>query len=353
MSDRTVRTGMQELEQPEELPSERQRHAGGGRKRHTDEQPHLVKALDQLVDPSTRGEPDSPLRYTCKSTSNLATELQQQGFEVSPSTVGRLLKELGYSLQANRKVREGNQHPDRNAQFEFINRRVAARFRRREPAISVDTKKKEPLGNMKNPGRAYRPKGRPTEVDTHDFPDAKRGKAVPYGVYDIHDNKAGVSVGISHDTAEFAVAAIRRWWRKMGKKRYGSSKRLLITADSGGSNSSRNRLWKVELQKLADETGMTIEVCHFPPGTSKWNKVEHRLFCHITRNWQAEPLETFEIVVQLIGNTTTNGGLEVHAWLDEAQYKKGIVVSDKELNTCVIKRNNFHGDWNYEIGPRS
>lgn len=352
MADRTIRAGIRELQCPDQLPTGRQRRPGAGRKRHSVEQPQLIAALDRLVSPVTRGEPTNPLRYTCMSTGTLAAELRRQNFQVSPSTVGRLLKQLGYSLQSNRKTREGSQHPDRNAQFEHINRRVLARRRQGEPAISVDTKKKEPLGNLKNPGRTYRPKGAPREVDMHDFPDPKRGKAVPYGVYDLAENTAGVSVGVSHDTAQFAVAAIRRWWRKLGRKRYSQAKRLLITADSGGSNASRNRLWKVELQKFADETGMTVEVCHFPPGTSKWNKIEHRLFCHITRNWQGEPLETFEIVVQLIANTSTAEGLEVHAWLDERQYEKGITVTDEELSKCLITRHKFHGDWNYEIRPR-
>lgn len=352
MSDRTIRAGIRELQSPEQLPTGRQRRPGGGRKRHIEEQPQLMAALERLVSPVTRGEPTNPLRYTCMSTGTLATELRRQNFQVSPATVGRLLKQLGYSLQSNRKTREGSQHPDRNAQFEHINRRVLARHRQAEPAISVDTKKKEPLGNLKNPGRTYRPKGTPREVDMHDFPDPKRGKAVPYGVYDLAENTAGVSVGVSHDTAQFAVAAIRRWWRKLGRKKYSQAKRLLITADSGGSNASRNRLWKLELQKFADETGMIVEVCHFPPGTSKWNKIEHRLFCHITRNWQGEPLETFEIVVQLIANTSTAEGLEVHAWLDEKQYEKGLTVTDEELSKCLITPNRFHGDWNYEIRPR-
>ena len=352
MSDRTIRSGMRELESDDPLPPDRQRRAGGGRKRRKDEQPDLIGALDRLIDPMTRGEPTGPLRYTCKSTSTLATELVNQDFQVSPSTIGRLLKELGYSLQSNRKTREGKQHPDRNAQFEHINRRVMARHRRGEPAVSVDTKKKEPLGNLKNPGRSYRPHGKPVEVKMHDFPDPKLGKAVPYGVYDIGENQAGVSVGISHDTAEFAVAAIRRWWRKLGRNNYLKAKRLLITADSGGSNGPRNRLWKLKLQQFADETGLILEVCHYPPGTSKWNKIEHRLFCHITRNWQGEPLETFDIVVELIGNTRTSEGLEVHAWLDEATYQKGIKVTDDELAECLIKPNTFHGEWNYEIRPR-
>jgi hypothetical protein len=353
MSDRTIRAGIRELQHPERLPPDRQRRRGGGRKRRSEEQPKLITALDRLVSPLTRGEPTNALRYTCKSTGTLAAELGRQNFQVSPSTVGRLLKQLGYSLQSNRKTREGKQHPDRNAQFEHINRRILARHRQGDPAISVDTKKKEPLGNLKNPGRSYRPKGKPREVDTHDFPDPNRGKAVPYGVYDLAENMAGVSVGISHDTAQFAVAAIRRWWRKLGRQRYSGAKRLLITADSGGSNGSRNRLWKLELQKFADETGMIVEVCHFPPGTSKWNKIEHRLFCHITRNWRGEPLETFEIVVQLIANTSTAEGLEVHAWLDEMHYQKGITVTDQEFLECLIKPHSFHGDWNYEIRPRS
>ncbi len=294
----------------------------------------------------------SPLRWTCKSTRLLADELKSQGFVVSSTKVGSLLKALGYSLQSNRKTIEGKRHPDRDAQFEHIARRVKARQRRGEPAISIDTKKKEPLGKMKNAGKTYCRQGRPTEVKTHDFPDKELGKAVPYGLYDLAHNEAGVTVGIGHDTAEFAVASIRRWWRRMGRKRYGSPKRLLITADSGGSNSPRTRLWRVELQRFADETGMIIEVCHYPPGTSKWNKIEHRLFCHITRNWRGVPLETLEVVVNLIGATKTKEGLEVHAWLDGQKYEKGRKVSDAELAAVNIKRNKFHGDWNYEIHPR-
>jgi transposase len=353
LSDRTIRTGIQEMDAVPPLPADRQRRPGGGRKLHRAQQPGLVKALDGLIEPVVRGEPTSPLRWTCKSTRQLASELRRQKFQVGPSTVRVLLREMGYSLQANRKTREGRQHPDRDAQFQQINARVSARKRRGEPAISVDTKKKEPLGNMKNPGQTYRPGGQPREVDTHDFPDPKLGKAVPYGVYDIHRNEAGVSVGISHDTAEFAVAAIRRWWKKLGRRRYPQARRLLVTADSGGSNSSRSRLWKLELQKLADETGLIIEVCHYPPGTSKWNKIEHRLFCHITRNWQGVPLETREIVVQSIGHTTTNAGLEVHAWLDESTYPKGRKVTNEELAECHIKPAAFHGEWNYEIHPRT
>jgi hypothetical protein len=254
-------------------------------------------------------------------------------------------------LQANRKTIEGKQHPDRDAQFQHINQRVNAFQRAGQPVISVDTKKKEPLGKMKNPGRTYRRKGDPEKVTTHDFPDKKRGKAVPYGVYDVTHDEAGVSVGISHDTAEFAVASIRRWWTRLGRKRYPHATRLLITADSGGSNSPRTRLWRWALQQFANESGMTIELCHYPPGTSKWNKIEHRLFCHITRNWQGVPLETFEIVVNLIGSTRTEQGLEVHAWLDATQYQKSKKVTDAELSEVRIHRNDFHGEWNYQILP--
>jgi len=353
ISDRTIRTGIQELEEHNPLTPDRQRRSGGGRKSYGELQPDLLEALDKLINPTTRGDPMIPLRWTCKSTRTLAVELGQQGYQVSPSTVRGLLVKLGYSLQANRKMCEGKQHPDRDAQFRHINARVLRQKRCREPAVSVDTKKKETLGNKRNPGRTYEPKGQPRTVDTHDFPDEEKGKAVPYGVYDIHRNEAAVSVGVSHDTAEFAVTGIKRWWQKLGRKRYPRAKRLVITADSGGSNSSRNRLWKLELQHFADQTGLVIVVCHYPPGTSKWNKIEHRLFCHITRNWQGIPLETHEIVVESIANTTTTEGLEVHVWLDESSYEKGRKVSDQELDECVIIRNKFHGEWNYEIRPRT
>jgi Rhodopirellula transposase DDE domain len=352
LSDRTIRTGLKELDDPAPLAGDRQRRTGGGRKSHAITQPDLQDALDRLIEPTARGSPMNPLRWTIKSTYRLAQALQKQGYEVSATSVRRMLVVMKYSLQSNRKTREGAQHPDRDGQFRHIAERVKARKRRGEPAISVDTKKKEVLGNLKNPGKTYRPKGDPEKVKTHDFPDPKLGKAVPYGVYDIHGNEAGVSVGISHDTAEFAVGAIRRWWEKLGRKRYGRAKRLLVTADSGGSNSSRCRLWKVELQKWADETGLIIEVSHYPPGTSKWNKIEHRVFCHITRNWRGTPLETLEIVVESIGATTTETGLEVHAWIDEGTYEKGRKVSDEELAACNIKRNEYHGEWNYEIHPR-
>jgi transposase len=352
ISDRTIRNGIRELNDPNPLPPDRRRRRGSGRKSRTDEQPGLVTALERLVEPDSRGDPRSPLRWTCKSTRTLARALQADGYRVSYTKVRQLLKSSGFSLQSNRKTREGADHPDRNAQFEHIAKRVKARQRRGEPALSVDTKKKEVLGNLKNSGKTYRRKRNPVEVNVHDFPDPELGKAIPYGVYDLNHNEAGVSVGITHDTAEFAVEAIRRWWRRLGKKRYRSPRRLLITADSGGSNSSRNRLWKLELQKFADETQMIIEICHFPPGTSKWNKIEHRVFCHITRNWQGVPLETLEIVVNLIGATRTSTGLEVHCWLDEDQYDKGRKVTNAEMHELFIKRDAFHGEWNYEIHPR-
>ena len=353
MSDRTIRSGIAELDDPEAASIERQRRVGAGRKMRQHEQPGLVAALESLIDPMTRGDPMSPLRWTCKSTRTLAAQLQRQGYKVSRNTVGNLLRQQGYSLQANRKTIEGKQHPDRNGQFEYINRRVRAYQRARQPVISVDTKKKEPLGKMKNPGRAYRKKGGPEKVKTHDFPDKTLGKAVPYGVYDITNNEAGVSIGISHDTAEFAIASIRRWWIRMGKKRFPRAKRLLITADSGGSNSPRTRLWRWALQQFANEMGLKLELCHYPPGTSKWNKIEHRLFCHITRNWQGVPLETYDIVIKLIAATQTSNGLEVHAWLDEKLYEKSKKVSDEKLAEVRIRRKAFHGEWNYEILPTS
>ena len=352
ISDRTIRNGIRELQGPDPLPPDRQRRSGAGRLSRENAQPELTEALEALIEPHERGDPMSPLRWTCKSIRTLARELRAQGFEVGSTKVGELLKTLGYSLQANRKTIEGKQHPDRNAQFEHIARRVKARQRRGEPAISIDTKKKESLGKMKNSGKTYCRKGKPTEVKSHDFPDKELGKAVPYGVYDLINNEAGVSVGIGHDTAEFAVASIRRWWKRLGNKRYPTAKRLLITADSGGSNNPRTRLWRWELQRLADETGLILEVCHYPPGTSKWKKIEHRLFCHITRNWRGIPLETLEVVVNLIGATRTEEGLEVHAWLDGKKYEKGLKVNEADLAEVCIKRNKFHGDWNYEIHPR-
>ncbi len=352
LSHGTIRNGIKELDSDNPLPSGRQRRTGGGRKPLEDTQTDLRDAIDQLVEPTERGDPQSPLRWTCKSLSNLQRELVLQGYHVGRTKISKILHALGYSLQGNRKTREGTDHPDRNAQFEHIARRVRACQRAGRPAVSVDTKKKETLGKKANIGKEYRPKGEPLEVDTHDFPDKELGKAIPYGVYDIDSNEAWVSVGISRDTGEFAVEAIRRWWRQMGKKRYKFPKRLLITADSGGSNGHRNRLWKYELQRLADETGMTIEVCHYPPGTSKWNKIEHRLFCHITRNWRGVPLESHRVVVSLVSSTRTEKGLAVHCRLDENQYLKGRKIRDAEMNAIKLKRNAFHGDWNYQIAPR-
>jgi transposase len=351
MAVSTIRRGIRELNASEVLPSGRQRRVGAGRKRTEAVHPGIKAALERLVDPESRGDPQLSLRWTCKSTRRLAEELTAQGFPVGPTTVRHMLKESGYSLQANRKTREGASHPDRDAQFQYINRRVQAQQRGEQPAISVDAKKKETLGNLKNPGRTWRPKGQPQEVDTHDFPDPRKGKAVPYGVYDLRHNEAWVSVGVSSDTAEFAVAAIRCWWRRLGRRRHPEAKRLLITADSGGSNGNRNRLWKVSLQKLSNHTGLEIEVCHFPPGTSKWNKIEHRLFCHVTRNWRGQPLQTYEIVVNFIGSTTTKSGLNVHAKLDPRSYKKGRKVTDAELAQVNLTPSRFHGEWNYVIRP--
>jgi transposase len=351
MARTTIRRGLVELAAPETLASDRQRRPGAGRKAATVTDPELPIALERLVEPESRGDPMSPLRWTCKSTRRLAQELTTQGHRVGPTKVRQLLKAAGYSLQANRKTREGKNHPDRDAQFRHINRRVTAQQRQGQPTISVDTKKKEPLGNKKNPGQTWQPKGRPTEVDTHDFPDPKRGKAVPYGVYDLRHDEAWVSVGLSSDTAEFAVASIRCWWRKLGRRRHPEATRLFITADSGGSNGHRNRLWKVELQKFADETGLEIEVSHYPPGTSKWNKIEHRLFCHVTRNWRGQPLVTHEVVVSLIGSTTTASGLKVQAQLDASVYEKGRKVSDEEFETVNLQPHIFHGEWNYTIHP--
>lgn len=351
MSDRTVRTGIKEIQESVPLSPSRQRRRGTGRKPSEVHQPGLIDAVEALVEPSERGDPESPLRWTCKSLRNLQSELREQGYEVGRTKVAGILKSLGYSLQGNRNTREGKDHPDRDAQFRHIARCVAAYRRGGRPAVSVDTKKKENLGKKANGGREYRPKSQPVEVDTHDFPNKELGKAIPYGVYDIAQNEAWVSIGISKDTAEFAVEAIRRWWKQLGRKRYRKPTRVLITADSGGSNGHRNRLWKFELQRFADETGMIVEVCHYPPGTSKWNKIEHRLFCHITRNWRGVPLETHEIVVNLVSSTRTTKGLDVHCWLDENEYKLGRKVSKSEMAYVNIRRNSFQGDWNYEILP--
>ena len=352
MSRSTIQAGMREVAQPDSTETVRRvRRPGGGRKKRTEQDPKLLTALQALIEPTTRGNPQSALRWTCKSTRQLAKELTRQKHPVSAMTVSRLLRQAGYSLQANRKTREGSGHPDRNAQFEHINQQVQAVQRRGQPVISVDTKKKELVGNFRNGGREWQPKGKPLEVQVHDFQDPKLGKAIPYGVYDLKHDEAWVSVGIDHDTAEFAVAAIERWWTKMGKKRYPKARQLMITADGGGSNSSRSRLWKVALQKLADRTGLQLLVCHFPPGTSKWNKIEHRLFCHITRNWRGKPLESHELIISLIANTTTEAGLRVEASLDRRSYPLRQTVDEDQLAAVQIKPAKFHGDWNYTIQP--
>jgi hypothetical protein len=353
----TIAAGLRELESrrqshPQEDVVVRIRRSGGGRKPLTENDPGLQRALDRMVDPATRGHPESPLRWSCKSTGKLAEELQKQGHAVSDRTVARLLKRAGYSLQANRKTREGASHPDRNAQFEHINRRVLACQRRSQPVVSVDTKKKELVGEFKNAGEEWQPKGEPEEVKVHDFPDKKLGKAIPYGVYDLACNEGWVSVGIDHDTAQFAAASIGRWWREMGSRRYPRATELMITADGGGSNGSRNRLWKVALQGLANDLGLALHVCHFPPGTSKWNKIEHRLFCFITKNWRGRPLTSYEVIVNLIANTTTKAGLTVQAVLDTNEYETGIEVSDEQLASIKLTPAKFHGEWNYTIRPR-
>ena len=311
----------------------------------------MAEALDALVEPTARGDPQSPLRWTCKSLRHLARALRKQGFQISHQTVADLLHEADYSLQANRKTLEGNNHPDRDAQFNYINQKVKAFQRRGQPVISIDTKKKELIGNFRNGGREWRPHGKPIPVKVHDFKDQELGKGIPYGVFDMTHNEAWVSVGIDHDTAEFAAATILQWWRRMGVKRFPHATEILITADSGGSNSARSRLWKIALQTLADGTGLKVTVAHFPPGTSKWNKIEHRLFCHITQNWRGRPLASHEIMVKLIGSTTTRTGLRVKAALDRRCYPDGKKVSDDELAQVKLHRAKFHGDWNYSIKP--
>jgi hypothetical protein len=355
LSRPTIHAGLRELDQPAEqraLDAARVRRPGGGRKRLIDTDSNLLSALEALIDPVTRGDPESPLRWTCKSTQRLADELTRQQHPVGPRTVAALLKEAGYSLQANRKTREGSSHPDRNAQFEHIHAQVVAFHKQRQPVISVDTKKKELVGDFKNGGREWRPQGTPENVRVHDFIDKELGKAIPYGVYDLASNEGWVSVGITHDTARFAVASIRRWWTEMGDARFPRARKLMITADGGGSNSSRNRLWKVALQELADELDLRLQVCHFPPGTSKWNKIEHRMFSFITQNWRGKPLVSHQAIVNLIASTTTRAGLTVKAALDSNHYETKIKITDEELSLLKLKRDEFHGDWNYTLSPR-
>jgi transposase len=352
VSRRVIRQGMAELKQPTAFVPGRIRRAGGGRKKAVDLDPSFKTDLEQLLESTTRGDPEAPLRWTCKSVRKLTAELKRLRHRVSHQVVADLLHELGYSLQANRKTNEGASHPDRNAQFEHLNAKVKWSLSRKEPVISVDTKKKELVDDFKNGGRELRPKGDPEKVRVHDFIDKELGRATPYGIYDIGRNSGWVSVGVDHDTAEFAVQSIRRWWRSMGQQTYPRAKRLLITADCGGSNGSRLRLWKWELQKLADETGLRIAVCHFPPGTSKWNKIEHRLFSFTTQNWRGKPLISLQAIVSLIAATTTATGLRVYSELDTASYESGVKVSDQEIAQIKLRRDKFHGDWNYEIPPR-
>jgi transposase len=354
----TVRAGLQELALPatstgSQTPPARLRRPGGGRKSLGTRDPHLLQALETLVDPVTRGDPMSLLRWTCKSAAKLAAALQTQGHRVSERTVNRLLHDLGYSLQSNRKTLEGCHHPDRDAQFQYINRRAKVFQKQGQPVVSVDTKKKELVGQYRNGGQEWHLQGQPEEVNVYDFPDKVLGKIIPYGVYDEATNTGWVSVGVDHDTAEFAVETVRRWWRHMGSKVYPKAKRILITADGGGSNGSRCRLWKVELQRFADESGLGISVCHFPPGTSKWNKIEHRMFCHITENWRGRPLVSREVVVNLIGHTTTKTGLTIRSELDENSYPTGREVTEQQMESLAIKRDKFHGEWNYTIRPKT
>jgi hypothetical protein len=352
----TIRAGRAELRAAghrRNAANARIRRPGGGRKPITRTDPALPAALMELVDPATRGHPQSPLLWSSKSTRKLAGELTRQGHRVSDRTVAALLKAEHYSLQANRKTQEGSSHPDRDAQFGYINQQAMAALAEGRPVVSVDTKKKELIGDFKNSGQEWQPRGQPQKVNVHDFPDKKLGKAVPYGVYDVANNEGWVSVGTNHDTAPFAAASIGRWWREMGRRRFPKAKRLMITADGGGSNASRSRLWKVALQELADELKLELQVCHFPPGTSKWNKIEHRMFCFITRNWRGRPLVSYQAIVNLIAATTSTKGLTVRAALDDHDYPTGRKVSDKELAAIRCTPADFHGEWNYTIRPRS
>ena len=353
ISPTTLAKAGRELGERDPLPPERVRRSGGGRKRTESLDPEVLPTLERLVEPTTRGDPESPLRWTCKSTRNLAEELRGQGHSLSHVTVARLLAEADYSLQGNRKTMEGTRHPDRNAQFEYINARSAQQLKRGQPVISVDTKKKELVGAFKNAGREWRPQGEPEAVRVHDFIDPEQGKAIPYGVYEVQRNVGWVSVGVTHDTSAFAVETIRKWWRHMGKKAYPRATSLLITADSGGSNGARVRLWKFELQRLANKTGLAIHVCHFPPGTSKWNKIEHRLFSFITQNWRGKPLRTRAAIVNMIASTRTRTGLKVRCVLDTHHYPKAVKVSDAQMQQLRLSPHDFHGDWNYTIAPNA
>lgn len=355
LSRTTITAGLRELDLPDQqraAEANRIRRPGGGRRPLTASDPGLLAALEALVEPTTRGDPESPLRWTCKSTRRLADELTRQRHPVSAGTVATLLRGAGYNLQANRKTREGSGHPDRDAQFAYINASVQRFLRGGQPAISVDTKKKELVGDFKNSGREWHPQGTPEEVRVHDFLIKNLGKVIPYGVFDMLHNQGWVSVGIDHDTAQFAARSIQRWWQEMGRQRFPRAKELLITADGGGSNSHRSRLWKVALQELADDLGLKLDVCHFPPGTSKWNKIEHRLFSFITQNWRGRPLLSHETIVNLIASTTTRTGLVVKSALDTNEYPTKIKVTDEELEGLRLKRHSFHGEWNYTVSPR-
>jgi len=352
VSRTTISTGLKELKNPELIDTNRIRKKGGGRKKAIAKLPAIENELDKLIEPALRGEPDSPLMWTSKSLRKLSTELKLKGFNVSHKLVGEILKEKGFSLQANRKTDEGKSHPDRNAQFEHIHLRVKDFQENNQPVISVDAKKKEIVGNFKNNGKEWHKKGEPEKVNVYDFLSDAEGKALLYGVYDMSQNKGWMSVGIDHDTAEFAVETIKRWWTKMGKPFYPNAQKLLITADGGGSNSSRSRLWKKEIQKLANEIGLIIEICHFPPATSKWNKIEHRLFSYISQNWRGKPLLSYGVIVNLIASTKTKKGLEVTCEMDTKLYEKGIKISDKEMEEINIEKNDFHGEWNYIISSK-
>lgn len=352
ISRSTISAGVKEIQNPLSAERSRLRRMGGGRKSLVSQDIELMTDLESLLEPATRGDPMSPLRWTNKSTTKLAEALQQKGHKISARSVASLLHQMGYSLQSNLKSKEGKQHPDRDRQFRYISRLVKAFNKDGQPVISVDSKKKELVGEFKNQGQEWEPTGEPKSVNAHDFPDKALGKAIPYGVYDLFENQGWVSVGINHDTAELAVETIRRWWYEMGKNVYLEAKKLMLTADCGGSNGYRNRLWKLRLQELADELGMTIQVAHFPPGTSKWNKIEHQLFCHITRNWRGRPLVSTAVIVKLISNTTTKKGLKVKAKLDKHLYKTKIKVSDEDFQKINIEEMRFHGDWNYQIQPR-
>jgi len=353
LSRKAIARGIRDLQGSESAPPGRVRRRGGGRKKTIDTDPTLLADLERLVEPVTRGDPESPLRWTCKSVRMLAAELRQQGHQISHQLVAELLHQLDYRLQANRKTREGSEHPDRDAQFVHINATAQASLAAGDPVISVDTKKKELVGDFKNDGREWRPTGEPEEVRVHDFVIPALGRVSPYGVYDLARNEGWVNVGVDHDTAAFAVESIRRWWQQAGRERYPQAQRLVITADGGGSNGSRLRLWKWELQQLADETGLAIMVCHFPPGTSKWNTIEHRLFSFISQNWRGTPLVSYAVILNLIAATTTTTGLTVESYLDTNSYPAGIKVSDEEMATLRVERDEFHGEWNYTILPHA